>query len=58
MKEIAVQKIVLPDMGKSQIMPPVTVSIPMPQGAAIPAQAAPQQAGSQAVPQPAPAKSK
>jgi hypothetical protein len=58
MKEIVVQKIVVPDTGRSQIMPPVTVSIPMPQGAAIPAQAAPQQDGSEAIPEAAPAKSK
>jgi hypothetical protein len=31
--------IVVPDMGKSLIMPSVTIHIPMPPGAAIPAQA-------------------
>ena len=57
------ENVVVPDMGKStvflsEIMPAVTVRIPMPQGAAIPAQAAPQaapQAASQAAPQAAPA---
>ena len=33
------QKIVVGDMGKSLIMPAVTLRIPMPQGAAVPAQA-------------------
>jgi hypothetical protein len=37
-------KIVVPDMGKSQVMPAVTVRISMPHGAAVPAQAAPAQA--------------
>jgi hypothetical protein len=62
MEKAVLQKIVAPDMGKSQVMPAVTVSIPMPQGAAMPAQAAPQvapqQAGSQTVPQAAPAQAK
>lgn len=51
------QKIVVPEMGKSLIMPAVTVQIPMPQGAAVPAQAAqapvqaPQTAPAHAAPQ-------
>jgi len=32
------QKIVTSDLGKSLVMPAVTVRIPMPQGAAVPAQ--------------------
>jgi hypothetical protein len=35
--------VVASDLGKSLIMPSVTVHIPMPPGAAIPAQAAPPQ---------------
>jgi hypothetical protein len=46
------EKIAAPEMGKSLIMPAVTVQIPMPQGAAVPAQAP--QAPAQA-PQAAPA---
>jgi hypothetical protein len=33
------EKVVVPEMGKSLIMPAVTVQIPMPQGAAVPVQA-------------------
>jgi hypothetical protein len=33
------EKIVVVDLGESLIMPPVTLRIPMPQGAAVPAQA-------------------
>jgi len=32
------QKVAVPDFGKSLVMPAVTVRIPMPQGAAVPAQ--------------------
>jgi|HubBroStandDraft_1064217.scaffolds.fasta_scaffold22449_2 hypothetical protein len=32
------QKVADPDFGKSLVMPAVTVRIPMPQGAAVPAQ--------------------
>lgn len=49
------QKIVVPDVGKSQIMPAVTVRIPMPQGAAVPAQTGGPQAAPQAAPAAAPA---
>jgi hypothetical protein len=56
------EKIINPDMGKSQIMPAVTVRISMPQGAAVPGQAGSQprtsqgasQAASQAPQQTAP----
>jgi hypothetical protein len=48
-----VEKIADPDMGKSQIMPPVTVRISMPQGASVPAQTAPP-----TTPQTAPAQKK
>lgn len=35
------EKVIIPDTGKSQITPAVTVRIPMPPGAAIAAEAAP-----------------
>lgn len=51
-------KIVVPDEGRSLIMPAVTVTIPMPEGAAVPAPEPPQnapQAAPQATPQTVPA---
>jgi hypothetical protein len=42
--------VVVPDLGKSLIMPSVTVQIPMPSGAIAPALAAPAQAASLIMP--------
>jgi hypothetical protein len=47
-------KTAVSQLRESQIMPAVTVKIPMPQGAAVPAQPASQGAPAQAAPQVAP----
>jgi len=44
------QKVVIADMGKSLIIPPVTVRIPMPLGATVPLQAAAAEGPAQAAP--------
>ena len=46
------EEIVVVVLGKSQIIPAVTVRIPMPQGAAVPAQTGGPQAAPQAAPAP------
>jgi hypothetical protein len=51
-------KTVISQLRESQIMPSVTVTIPMPQGAAAPAQAAPQAAPAQTATQAAPTQTK